>query len=185
MFKILMPVMILLLSSMAHGATRDEMLNKLYQLQGYPEAYAYQNELVRAETARSLEQALPMLETVYVLKADDKKKIEEINQRYVTTMGNVDTAENNQAFWRENYGPNFTDAELAELIRVAETPLDRKARAIDLDVNKKGTQRFLELNRTAKQAATQEYSTALGAILAQCACKIDNAPAGKRIKAKK
>jgi len=165
------PVLILVLSSLANAATRDESLNKLYQLQGWGASTEQQNTAVRDGFAKQLTAATDEIGKAYTLTDDDKKKIEQINNQYLDAVSHVDTFESGRDFWKQYYGQTFTDAELEALVKEGETPLDRKATVASLLASKKLGERYDELSNSIRDKALLDYSKAIKSVLAQCGCK--------------
>jgi hypothetical protein len=177
MLKILISALALALATQAYSATRDESLNRLYQLQGYTELLANQKVSIRNEYAKEVNAAIDQAAKTYVLTDADKKKIEDINNQYLDTVTNIDTDDNYRVFWKQNYGQSFTDSEIETLVKESESPLGKKKTAEGLKLVSQMTTRYLELSTPIRTKATTDYYTALNGVFKHCACK--NAPSAE------
>lgn len=169
--KIFFGMFLVICCTLTHAASRQENSERLIAAQGIVEMFAQQKAQLTLESKSQSEQMMQQVIQGFNINDKFKEKLYKISNDFIVNLEAPWTPEEVAKVWSGYYTSKFTDNELEELVKYAESPLGQKDRQVSQKALSEFTAHFVQLSKPIYEQATNTYVADLKKALAECKCK--------------
>lgn len=169
--KILWATVLITCCTLCHAGSREENAVRLIKAQGVVEMFAQQKAQSSLAAKHQSEDILQQITSGFNINDNLKKKFYEISNQFMSDLQSSSTPEEMTKVWADLYTSKFTDSELEELVKYAESPLGQKEREVSQQALSEFTAHFVQLSKVRYEQAINTYITGLKKALDECNCK--------------
>ena len=150
--------------------SRIEKIESLMRAQGLVEMFDQQLQLGREACKKQADDMLSQMFASLKVTPEYDAKLREAAHAFVEEAGLNWTARDIVDAWAQYYAPNFTDAELDQLLAFYESPLAQKEVAVSRAAMAQLSAEFQKRSEPIVQAATQNFIDRVQQIAKDCNC---------------
>lgn len=169
--RLLLVLLFTVCTSNAYAGSKEEKVRKLFEVQGIERSWQESMDEGRSEGKR---QAQKMIDQVLSqLSPNDtfRKKFDKAVEKFINSLQANRTAKEIVEALIPYYAPNFSEAEIDQLIAFYSSNVARKDVEVSKMATKKTLEHFKEENEKIMSSATNEFVIDVQRISAECNCR--------------
>lgn len=163
--------LIVLCSVHARAYTKDEKVQRLFEIQGIVASFQASLDESRAQAKIETRQMMDQMLTQMNLSKEFQVRMSLAGDKFMKTLQTNRAAEDIVKVLVQYYSPHFTDAEIDKLIEFYSSEVGKKDAEVSPAAMRKVTEHFKESNEKLRILAVNEFVKDLQLIAKECKCQ--------------
>ncbi|MDN5505896.1 MAG: DUF2059 domain-containing protein [Comamonas sp.] len=168
--RYLVAALSIVVASQAFADTKTQKIEELLRAQGLVDTWAQQIEQGEEYNKQVAQQIMGQMTAKLAPNEQFKNRLDAASEKFIDSTAIPWTAKDMVAVWAKFYGPDFTEAELDQLIAFYSSPLAQKEIQVSRSALEKFTLHFQQLNQPILENASNQFMQELQLIVSECNC---------------